>query len=146
MSSKKSIIPNNILGDRIKEIRKINNLTQADFANVLGTSTPYISEIEANKYIPGGEFFHSLNQIYKVNINWLLTGEGDIFISEDENKKLIDVKDIPKENIKEWIEEFWRTATDKEKIFLETWFERSFPEYSKWIIKKSEHEKKLKTG
>ncbi len=134
------------LGDRIKEIRNTKNLTQSEFARVLETSAGHISEIEAKKTTPGGEFLTSLLRKFNVNINWLLTGEGDIFINEDENRKLIDVKDIPKENIKEWIDEYWRKATDKDKYRLEIFFEKEFPEYSKWIVEKSESEKKIKTG
>jgi transcriptional regulator with XRE-family HTH domain len=134
------------LGDRVKHIRKSKNLTQSEFAIVLETSAGFISDIESGNKIPGSELLKSLLRKFQVNINWILTGDGDIFISEEENKKLIDSKDIPKENIKEWIDNFWRNATDKEKSWLEIEFERTFPEYYKWIQEKTTEQKKLKTG
>lgn len=136
----------NTLGKRLKEIRQSKNLTLLDLSKLLKVSAGYLSEVENNKKSFSQKTLISLTEKTGINIHWLLTGEGNIFISENENKKLIDVKDIPKENIKEWIDNFWRTATDKEKSWLEIEFERTFPEYLKWIQEKSKVEKKLKTG
>jgi len=66
------------LGDRIKEVRQANNLTQQAFAISLNTSAGYISEIEAGKKIPGSEFLISLKRVYQIDIDWLLTGEGEM--------------------------------------------------------------------
>lgn len=66
------------LGDRVKEVRQADKLTQQAFAISLNTSAGYISEIEAGKKIPGSEFLISLKRVYQVDIDWLLTGEGEM--------------------------------------------------------------------
>ena len=64
------------IGKRLRLIRISQNLTQKEFALILGTSAGYISEIEAGKKIPGGEILNSIRRNYTANINWLLTGTG----------------------------------------------------------------------
>lgn len=67
-------------------------------------------------------------------------GEADM-ISETQlitaySSKVIAVEDLPKEHIKEWIDDFWKTASEDEKAWLKTEFPRAFPEYKKWLQKK----------
>ncbi|OGI19760.1 MAG: hypothetical protein A2287_01715 [Candidatus Melainabacteria bacterium RIFOXYA12_FULL_32_12] len=68
-----------MLGNRLKEFRLFKKLTQQELAQKLNTSSGYISEIEANKKMPGSEFLLALLKEYKININWLLAGEGEMF-------------------------------------------------------------------
>lgn len=64
-----------MIGARLKEIRDKSGLKQKPFADRIGTSSSYISEIESGKKIPGGEFLVSLKREFGVDINWLLTGK-----------------------------------------------------------------------
>jgi transcriptional regulator with XRE-family HTH domain len=79
-------------GKRIREIRKQLHLSQIDFANAIGISNTFLSEVEKGKFKPGYDFF--INTIKKFNINtrYLATGEGDIFfknINETKNETKI---------------------------------------------------------
>lgn len=74
-----------MFGTRLKEIRKEKNLTQKQLAAILATSSGYISEIESGKKMPGGEFFLMLKRKLNININWLLTGEGDPYNDENQS-------------------------------------------------------------
>ena len=40
---------NKSIGEKIKEIRKRNNMTQQQFAESIGISRPHLSKIESNK-------------------------------------------------------------------------------------------------
>lgn len=70
-----------MLGNRLKIARKNLRLNQTEFANLVSTSVSYISEIEADKKIPSDKFLHYLSNETGINIDWLKTGEGEVFIS-----------------------------------------------------------------
>lgn len=72
-----------MMNERLKLLRKKLGLTQEEFAESLGTVFTAISKYELGKIKPGSEFLFKLNKLYRTNINWLLTGEGDMFISPD---------------------------------------------------------------
>ena len=74
-----------MIGVRLKKIRKEKGLSQKTLAELLETSSGYISEIEQGKTTPGGKFFHSLNRALLVSIDWLLTGEGSPYLDKEEN-------------------------------------------------------------
>lgn len=80
MSRKKFSSEKNILiGKNISLIRKDKSLTVDSFAKRLNFSKGFVSEIESGKKMPGGQFFSSLKQIFNININWLLTGQGEMY-------------------------------------------------------------------
>jgi transcriptional regulator with XRE-family HTH domain len=69
------------VGKRIMQIRKSLNLTREDFGKSLDTSTASLSEIENGKYNAGIELLEKLVKKYNVNLHFVITGEGDMFIS-----------------------------------------------------------------
>ncbi len=69
------------IGSRIKQIRSFHKLSQRAFGEKLDRkSSGYISEVETSKTKPGSDLLYSLIRAYKININWLLTGEGSMFM------------------------------------------------------------------
>ena len=70
------------IGERIKNLRKNLNVTAKDFADVLQIPLRTIGSYERNEAQPSPKFFNALIDIYHVNINWLLTGEGNLFLSQ----------------------------------------------------------------
>lgn len=69
------------IGERIFSIRAKLKLNQREFAKKLETSSGYISGIESGKNMAGGEFLLRLNREFGVDLNWLLTGIGEPFVS-----------------------------------------------------------------
>lgn len=69
------------IGKRINQIRKALNLTQEDFGKTLGTSKASLSEIENGKYKASIELLEKLVKKHNVNLHFVITGEGDMFIS-----------------------------------------------------------------
>ncbi|MDR2024738.1 MAG: helix-turn-helix domain-containing protein [Hungatella sp.] len=67
----------NSLGERIKEIRNDNGLTQQNFANQISVSRPFISRIEANKEVPSESLLKLICATFNVNILWLKNGLGN---------------------------------------------------------------------
>lgn len=70
------------LGERIKNLRKNLNITAKDFATILQIPLRTIGSYERDEAQPSPKFFNALIDIYHININWLLTGQGNIFLSE----------------------------------------------------------------
>ncbi|KRF09602.1 hypothetical protein ASG89_15390 [Paenibacillus sp. Soil766] len=59
----------NIIGENIKRLRKIHNLNQVDFSNLIGVSQGSLSDIEAGKSKPAVD---TVVSIYKkfLNVHW----------------------------------------------------------------------------
>lgn len=76
------------IGERIKNLRKNLNITAKDFASILQIPLRTIGSYERDEAQPSPKFFNALIDIYHININWLLTGEGNIFLSEKVEKDI----------------------------------------------------------
>ncbi len=77
------------IGKRIKELKTMMKITSAEMALNLDIPVRTIGSYERDEAQAGAKFFNALIEKYQVNINWLLTGNGNIFIS---SKAEIDVK------------------------------------------------------
>jgi transcriptional regulator with XRE-family HTH domain len=66
-------------GDRLRQIRQKLKMSQKNFAAKLNITGPALSEFENNKYKPGYEFFYMIVKEFKVNLYYLIFGEGEMF-------------------------------------------------------------------
>ncbi len=76
------------IGKRIKELKAALHLTSAEMANKLNIPVRTIGSYERDEVPPGSKFLNQLIEILYVNVNWLLTGKGNMFISEKESLDL----------------------------------------------------------
>ncbi len=67
------------VGDRMKAIRKILGLKQRDFIKIVNITMATLSDIETGKKRPNSEVLFILSDVYKVNLHYLLHGEGEMF-------------------------------------------------------------------
>lgn len=75
-------------GERIRWLRELNGMTMRQFAAKVGCDPGYISKLEAGKATnPSSVFASALAFSFRANWNWLMSGEGDPFISGDEKTK-----------------------------------------------------------
>lgn len=70
--------------DRFIEIRKKIFKTQANLAKVLQVSTQMISNIEQGKNKLSYDLLYILINDYNINLNWLIAGQGNMLLSDDE--------------------------------------------------------------
>lgn len=71
--------------DRIKEIREKIFITQQQMANVLNVRKQAISDYERGiNTIPTKALIILIND-YNININWLLSGKGNMLLSDTDN-------------------------------------------------------------
>lgn len=82
------------MNNRLREIREKLHLQQGEFAQQLEVVQQQLSKYERNKNKPSAEVFAKLIEKFNININWLLTGEGKMFIETNDNLKHPDAVEI----------------------------------------------------
>lgn len=90
--------------ENLKKIRKKLGLSVAKMADKLEMSASTLTAYERRERTPSVEFYGKLSAILKVNLNWIVSGSGEMFLSPaDENtfkkkdiKNNINVLDIGK--------------------------------------------------
>lgn len=68
--------------DRLKLLRKNLNLTQTEFGNKLNRSLRAIQNYESGGRSINGDLLLDLNDVFKVSVDWMRTGQGSMFLSE----------------------------------------------------------------
>lgn len=72
-----------IINKRFIELRKSLNLTQREIGNIIGLSNSGISSIESGQRNVTDKHIKLLVSSLNVNESWLRTGEGDMFVEND---------------------------------------------------------------
>jgi transcriptional regulator with XRE-family HTH domain len=110
------------ISERITIFREYKNLKQSVFARLIGVSRSTLSEIENGKNnAPSTSVIVGIaNAFNDINIEWLLTGKGDMLKADIEDNKSVDIEKIV-EKIREMnsqqIYEVWKFITEKRRIY-----------------------------
>ena len=92
---------------RIKELRCSMGLTQQQFADRLGLKRQTIAAYEVGNTEPSNATLLSICREYKVNENWLRTGEGEMKVvqttQERYNLNLEKLQRVDDETIIRWV-------------------------------------------
>ncbi|MDY4042203.1 MAG: helix-turn-helix transcriptional regulator [Marinifilaceae bacterium] len=89
---------------RLKQIIEQKGLTAERFANMIGANASTISHILNGRNKPGFDIIYNIIKAFPdINIGWLITGEGNMYISPDSSSVLPPVEertlfDIPMTN------------------------------------------------
>ena len=65
------------MNKRIKEIRKMLDMTQAEFSSKIGLSRNFIAQIETGAKMPSNRTISDICREFNINKDWLLTGKGE---------------------------------------------------------------------
>lgn len=76
------------MNKRLKELRKILNLSQSEFGKKLGVTGPGISKIESGDRSLTEQMLLSICRTFDVNENWLRTGKDEMFLQLDRDDEL----------------------------------------------------------
>ena len=89
MSTRKFPMEENILniGKNLRKLRKILNLTQVEFSNKLRISKGFLSNLEKGVRHPSSQLLKLISYEFSASENWLLTGQGEMFISPEDALK-----------------------------------------------------------
>lgn len=85
------------IGERIKFVRKNNNLNQKDFSKRLGISQTHVSKIENNVENPSDTLLLLISYMFVVNIDWLKTGQGDHDDTDRFDKFRLELENVRKD-------------------------------------------------
>lgn len=72
---------------RLKKLIKALNLNQLSFSKSLGMTQPNISKMMNGERQLSIEVLNRMSDRYNVNLHWLLTGVGEMFLEELPDKK-----------------------------------------------------------
>lgn len=76
------------IGDRMKEIRKCNNMSMEKFGSHIGMQKSAISRLESGAYNPSEQTILITCEKFGINRQWLETGEGEM-LKHNESDNLI---------------------------------------------------------
>lgn len=82
---------NEHINERIKQIRKESGLTQSQFAEQIGLKQNSIALLESGKRMPSDQTILSICREFRVQPDWLRTGEGEMFRKQTpKSQKIMD--------------------------------------------------------
>ena len=73
------------MNERIRIIRKTIGISQTEFGRRIGVSLGVIKNLEQGKTTLTSPLFELLCSIYNVNPDWLHTGDGEIFLPNNDS-------------------------------------------------------------
>lgn len=76
------------MNTRIEQIIAALNIKKVDFANRLGVSQPFVSELCSGRKAPSDRTISDICREFNVNETWLRTGEGEMFNQITRSEKL----------------------------------------------------------
>lgn len=72
----------NAIGERLRKVRLSLNFSIMKISDLTGFSKSLISDIENGKKKPSSIYLFGLVTLFKINTNYILTGEGSVFLDE----------------------------------------------------------------
>jgi transcriptional regulator with XRE-family HTH domain len=69
------------VNERLALVRKTLKMTQREFAEKISVATGFIASMEIGDRKVNPRIMKLVSSIYNVNLNWLETGEGEMFDS-----------------------------------------------------------------
>ena len=70
------------LGNRLRQIREELGLSQTELSKALNLNTSVVANVEKYHKLPGSNLLMKLYEVYRVSTNFLLLGEGEMFIGQ----------------------------------------------------------------
>lgn len=74
--------------ERLKQLRRILDLTQQEFAVQIGSVQNTITGYETGRRIPSNQVITLICKTFNVNETWLRTGEGEMFIDMSRDEEI----------------------------------------------------------
>lgn len=108
----------NQINERVKEIREALELNQEAFGEKIGLVKSGVSNIESGRRSVNDRIIKLICQKFYVNEEWLRTGEGKIFKTEDDlYEALINAMDEIDDTDKKIILEYLRLPREHKEVF-----------------------------
>ncbi len=150
--SKADTCQDGAVAERLRRVRETLGLTQDEFSSRLLLSMTGYQNYENGKRKAPKELVIQMYLQFGVSPTWLLTGLPPVFVQhttvDSSLSELLHLSGAPqdvvdfshngdgKEAIKAWLDDFWKTASVREKVWLEVQFEQSFPAFMQWLSRR----------
>ena len=86
------------INKRIQSILNHYNLTAGAFAERMGIQKSSVSHLLSGRNKPSFQFLSKLVKAFpEINLNWFITGDGDIFNQPEQNIEYANLKDFEKQ-------------------------------------------------
>lgn len=83
------------MNERLLRFLEAENISQAQFADSIGVARASISHIVSGRNKPGFDFIERTARRYPaLNIEWLITGKGKMYSSQEEEENLFSPADF----------------------------------------------------
>ena len=76
-----------VIADRIKELRETLDLSQSKIAKEIGVSRELVGLVEQKRTPPSKKLLTKIEETCNVNPDWLINGNGDMFLPEEQRKE-----------------------------------------------------------
>ena len=76
------------IGERIKEVRKNEKLTQQEFADRLNLKRNTVGSYEVNVVVPSDRTIKDICDKFGIREEWLRTGEGEMFVQDTQSEQV----------------------------------------------------------
>lgn len=67
------------IGEKLSSYFKEKGITQEEIASLLGVSQAYVNALLNGRKAFGKQQAKKWNELFGISVNWLLTGDGDMF-------------------------------------------------------------------
>ena len=84
-----------LIGERLREARKLAGLSQGQSAKMIGLHRPTITEIEAGNRKVSAEEIKQFSNLYDVSVSWLL-GDVDESIASNDPRVQLAARELAK--------------------------------------------------
>jgi len=91
--SKKITLDQKEVGRRLREIRNLLGLTLDKIHDITGFSKSLISEAENGLKKPSPLYLFALLDKFNINVNYILSGKGNPFLTETEEEQVLNAED-----------------------------------------------------
>lgn len=76
------------MNERLKQLRKVLDLTQQEFADKIGSKRNTIAKYETNTNVPSAAVISLICREFNVNEEWLRTGNGNMFVEKTRDEQI----------------------------------------------------------
>lgn len=76
------------MNERLKEIRKLNKLTQEEFSKKIGITQSTVTAYECGNRVPSDSVILNICRVFNINETWLRTGEGEMLTSISQDAEI----------------------------------------------------------
>ncbi len=110
----------NVIGERIRMIRKKLNLSQDEFGKKIGLTRGAITNAELGRATIKPLFIEHICDTFQVNEKWITTGEGEMFIKMDPDeefaKMMVEIQVSNDEFIISALKAYWELPEEHKEI------------------------------